>query len=209
MVAKSLHLIAAVGLAGLITAQAHLVGLNGVTCGKQFSTPQTALLLPSNGLYGFERVVTCDGPVVWVNISVTAPIELELTAGGLHPISSQATSERFKDQTADMVVLADSLPPVDQSLVEAPLHGASNGLLLRGADDISTCDHSENLDPFGLVVAVPMPGGRRCGFLDQFGTGGRLYGSVLVDKKVKISEAGMVSIGFWIRGLQTGKMWVM
>merc|ERR1719191_707685 len=89
-------------LGGLSTGDGHKSAVTGVSCGAQFSSPASALTLPnSEDLWGAERVVTCDAPVFWVNLTIagTAWREAWITAGSHKPQS------RFDDQRIDAVVL--------------------------------------------------------------------------------------------------------
>mmetsp|Transcript_20436 Transcript_20436/g.36664 ORF Transcript_20436/g.36664 Transcript_20436/m.36664 type:complete len:670 (-) Transcript_20436:24-2033(-) len=185
-------------------AVAHKPMVNGVSCGSQFSSPEAALQLPDidGGYWGAHRVVTCDGPVLWVKFDFdgSASRQLDVTAGSLHPKSS-AGAERYSDLRVDALVVASGLPSlVSQSIEIDHPSDMTSGQLLRAPGDISTCNHCETLDSFATPVS------NTCSFYDTFGNFG-VYSSVHLDKRIQVSSSGWVA--FWFRGQKTGKMWVM
>lgn len=182
-------------------AAAHRPMVNGVSCGQRFGSSNDPLEVPDLEEYwGAHRVVTCDAPVFWVNFSVSGNVKrfLDISAGSLHPFSSFG-SERLWDLRIDALVLAPGLPVLETSSLEIDVPAGSRGVLLKSADDASTCRHAET----GLNVKVYQG---LCGYFDNFGSWG-VYSSVLLDRHVEVDSPGLVT--FWLRGLRTGKFWVM
>lgn len=182
-------------------AAAHRPMVNGVSCGQRFGSATDPLEVPDLEEYwGAHRVVTCDAPVFWVNFSVSGNVKrfLDISAGSLHPFSS-FRSNRLWDLRIDALVLAPGLPVLDTSSLEIDVPAGSSGVLLQSADDASTCRHAET----GLNVKVYQG---LCGYFDNFGSWG-VYSSVLLDRHVEVDSPGLVA--FWLRGLRTGKFWVM
>lgn len=152
--------------------EAHRPMVNGVSCGAQFSAPTTALRLPDpQTFWGAHRVVTCDGPVLWVN--VTTPITIsafDISAGSLHSSTSGANAGRFENLTIDAVASGPTGPALDRdalpSEVSAQLGpGFERGHVLLGATDVSTCGHADTLGTWSRTVGSPPV----CAFYDTFG----------------------------------------
>ncbi|CAE7915209.1 unnamed protein product, partial [Symbiodinium sp. KB8] len=172
--------------------------VNGVSCGSLFGSPEVPDLTE---YWGAHRVATCDAPVFWLNFSVPDSTRryLDVSAGSLHPASSFGSS-RLLGLRVDAVVLSEDQPELDISQLEISLPpGMTKGTLLQSAQDVSSCRHTET----EMVTEVNQG---MCAFYDSFGPWG-VWSSVLLDRHVPISAPGLV--GVWLRGLQTGKFWVM
>jgi hypothetical protein len=186
-------------------ASGHQPMVSGASCGSQFSTPDSALSVPAMGnFWGAHRVVTCEGPVLWVNFSAgDTSRTVEITAGSLHSHSSGASAGRFADLRVDALVVAAGLPVLDPGALEiqVPSH-ATNGVLLQSPLDVSSCSHSQNLAAGGWAQVDEGV----CAFGDSFGTA-YVFSAVLLDRQVQVEGEGLVA--FWFRGLRTGKLWVM
>lgn len=97
------------------------------------------------------------------------------------------------------MVLAPGLPLLDASSLEIEVPAGSHGVFLPSADDVSNCAHAET--ELNTQVRQGL-----CGYFDNFGAWG-VWSSVTLDRHVEVFHSGLV--GFWLRGLLTGKLWVM
>ena len=153
----------------LRSSDAHRSLPQGVTCGSQFNSSDTALTVPNPAVsWASYRIFTCDEPVFW--------LEAEAVEGGqtLHFTATVPVLDRFAGARITAALIGPGLPAlttdtdtsnVPQDVVtyaEENGHGVS---IYKSPEDQSTCDHlqSEAMSAESEVVDG------RCHFYERFG----------------------------------------
>jgi len=186
----------------------------GASCGAQFSTAETALLIPDITVnWAGNRVVTCDGQAMWLKFMVPQDRigqKLYITAGTLHPDSNTDDAGRFADVRVDAALFGPGLSPVDTGAISdsnpavvVPSNLASSGALFLAADDLSVCDSS-----MFLAKQVPPLATETDGLCTYFEPLGQTYKAVVLDQVQTIAQMGLHYVSFWTRTGSTAKIWI-
>eukprot|EP00747_Dinoflagellata_sp_TGD_P031297 gnl/TRDRNA2_/TRDRNA2_135190_c0_seq1.p1 gnl/TRDRNA2_/TRDRNA2_135190_c0~~gnl/TRDRNA2_/TRDRNA2_135190_c0_seq1.p1 ORF type:complete len:370 (-),score=50.92 gnl/TRDRNA2_/TRDRNA2_135190_c0_seq1:496-1605(-) len=192
----------------VLSANGHRPAHTGVTCGKQFSTPDSALHVHDIEIeWAGSRTVTCDNPMLWVTYDVPESMvgkNLYLSAGGVHTNSNPEAS-RYAHLRMDAVLLGPGMPALNRS--ELPAHVSvpeefQTGKIFRSPADQSTCAHSEWMAPMGALTEVGEP--TVCTFYEPFTA---TYMPVVLDVTPTVMQAGKHYAGFYLRTYETGKLW--
>jgi hypothetical protein len=159
------------GLVGLMAvpeiflANAHRSLPSGVSCGSQFSSPETALTIPNTKIsWASYRVFDCDDPVFWLEAEADENQQLKFTA--IVP-----TLDRFEDVRMSVVIIGPSLPalPDDANVPDAVVDalagdgGYMGAVLYESRADQSNCDHLKAI--MGDASSVV---DNRCNFYEPF-----------------------------------------
>ena len=146
---------------------------SGITCGEQFSSPDTPLIIPNSEIsWANYGIYTCDHPIQWYEVSNVEPTqELKFTV-------TVPVLERFQDVRMAVTILGPGLPQLpDSSNVpgtraiipdEIRQYATQNnvgGVIFLSPDTQSTCDHLTNME---MIVESSVKSGR-CHFYEPFG----------------------------------------
>lgn len=208
----STALLCVAGFLGLAAGQVHRPLTVGTSCGQQFSTYDTALLVPDiTTQWMVNRTVTCDGQTLWMNFFVPADRvgqQIHVTAGSLHPRSG-GQAGRFSNLRFDAAIFGPGMPALNINLIRAsnpavvvPPALSNSGNVYLSVQDQSTCQASKWMG--GLIPPAVSVVDGVCTYFDPVS---QTYMTVVLDELPTIMQPGMHYVAFWVRGGFTGKLW--
>jgi len=187
------------GLAMLPMASlAHRTIPNGMTCGPQFGSPNTPLVIPNAAIsWASYSIHSCDDPIQWYEADVSAGQPLYFTV-------TIPEIERFADTRMAVVFLGPGLEDlssdvgIPDSIVDYATANGMGGALFKSPEDQSTCGH---LTSQTMIDAVTVKDSR-CHFYEPFG-GSNLW--VVMDEELIAPEAGTYKIAVYEQAGNTAK----
>ena len=163
-----------------IVVDAHRSLPSGITCGSQFASPETALVIPNPAIsWATYSMFTCEDPVQWFEASASANQELKFTV-------TVPVLDRFEFVRMSAVFLGPGLPPIspqDTTLPDSVRQYAAEagvgGVVFDSPLDQSSCDHLTSEE---MKRETTVKDGR-CHFYEPFG-GSNLW--VVMDEVLTI-----------------------
>lgn len=184
------------------TAFAHRSLPSGVTCGSQFASPETALVIPNPEIsWANYAIYDCDHPVNWYEAAGTKDQEFKFTI-------TIPVIERFEAVRMNAVIIGEGLPPISQDDINDSFVPASvldymtannlGGVVFNSPVDQSTCDHLTSPE---MATEVTVKDGR-CHFYEPFG-GSNLW--VVMDDVYKLPTTTTYKIAVYEENQSTAK----
>jgi len=176
----------------IATTSAHRSLPSGITCGPQFSSPDTPLTIPNPTMsWANYGIYTCENPVNWLEATADADQELKFT------ITIPAI-DRFADVRMSTVFIGPGLPTllpaqntgVPTSVLQYAADNAMGGMVFKSPQDQSTCDH---LTSPTMIDASTVKDGR-CNFYEPF-TSSNLW--VIMDNILAAPESGTYKVAVY------------
>lgn len=167
----------------------------GATGGEQYSTWQTALLVPSlNMSWAVDRFVECQYPHFWLTWTTSKPDQQVHVQAGTpgHP--------NWWELRPDAILFGPGLPPMSPlfNLTSSPTAG---GISIPGTEGPTTCDFLENQQSKRAYQV----NGTRCAYWEKFG-GHLLY--ITLDKNLTLSTPGTYYLLTYLPVHATGRYWM-
>mmetsp|Transcript_17243 Transcript_17243/g.22002 ORF Transcript_17243/g.22002 Transcript_17243/m.22002 type:complete len:692 (+) Transcript_17243:150-2225(+) len=181
-------------------AMAHRTLPDGVTCGNQFNSSSTALVIPNTAIsWASYRIMTCDEPNTWYEGSFIEGQVIKFTVG-------VPRLERFAHVRMNVVITGPNLPllstlekaEIPQAILDEI--GGNGAVLFEAPEDQSTCVHltSQEMQFASEVV------GSRCEFHEEFGDS---HSWVLLDEKLMLNSTGTFRMVLYNRKQTATKAW--
>ena len=189
----------AIFLAAIVhCTSAHRSLPSGITCGSQFSNPNTPLIIPNPKIsWANYALFTCEHSVAWYEAQGTKDQEFKFTL-------TVPVIERFKDVRMTTVIIGDGLPALPQgsNVPEDVSKYISNynlgAVVYKSPVDQSTCSHLSSEE---MAKESTVKDGR-CNFYEPFG-GSNLW--VVADSAFKLPITGTYKIAVYEENRSTAK----
>lgn len=182
------------------TAFAHRSLPSGITCGSQFASPETPLVIPNPEIsWANYAIYDCDNPVSWYEAAGSKDQEFKFTV-------TVPVIERFEDVRMTAVIIGEGLPQLlqDDSKFVPPsvlnYMSANNlgGVMFNSPVEQSTCDHLTSPE-MAVETTIEQD---RCHFYEPFG-GSNLW--VIMDDVYKLPTTGTYKIAVYEENQSTAK----
>jgi len=176
----------------IVTTMAHRSLPSGITCGPQFSSPDTPLTIPNPTIsWSNDGIYTCDNPINWLEAAADADQELKFTI-------TVPVIDRFVDVRMSAVFIGPGLPTllasqntgVPNSVLQYAADNAMGGMVFKSPQDQSTCNH---LTSQIMIDASTVKDGR-CHFYEPF-TSSNLW--VVMDRIISATESGTYKVAVY------------
>eukprot|EP00560_Eucampia_antarctica_P007106 CAMPEP_0197828802 /NCGR_PEP_ID=MMETSP1437-20131217/5325_1 /TAXON_ID=49252 ORGANISM="Eucampia antarctica, Strain CCMP1452" /NCGR_SAMPLE_ID=MMETSP1437 /ASSEMBLY_ACC=CAM_ASM_001096 /LENGTH=602 /DNA_ID=CAMNT_0043430189 /DNA_START=118 /DNA_END=1924 /DNA_ORIENTATION=- len=176
----------------IVTTVGHRSLPSGITCGSQFSSPNTPLTIPNSGIsWANYGIYTCEDPINWLEAEAVAGQDLKFTI-------TVPVIDRFASVRMSAVFIGPGLP----ALLPEENTGVSNDILQYAADNVmggvvfkspqvqTNCDHLHSQE---MIDATTVKDGR-CDFYEPFG-GSNMW--VVMDDVITVSESGTYKVAVY------------
>jgi len=190
MLFVSLHNLGALLVFVLPVTKAHQSIPSGITCGSQFSFPDTPLTIPNPKIsWANYNIHTCEHPVTWYEAEAEKNQELKFTS--LVPVI-----ERFVDVLMTSVFIGPGLPTlpgnsnVPNSVAQYAEENGFGGVVFKSNQDQTTCDHLTSKEMIDTSAVL----NGRCTFYEPF-SNSSLW--VLSDDIIKVPESAIYKIALY------------
>lgn len=171
---------------------------SGITCGSQFASPNSPLVIPNPKIsWANYALFTCEHPIAWYEAQGTKDQEFKFTL-------TVPVIDRFKDVRMTTVIIGDGLPAVPQGSnipEDVSKYISDNNLgavVYKSPVDQSTCNHLTSQE---MAKESTVKDGR-CHFYEPFG-GSNLW--VVADSAYKLPTTGTFKIAVYEENRSTAK----
>jgi len=184
----------------LVKVDAHRAVPNGITCGPQFSSPDTPLIIPNPRIsWANYGIYTCEHPVTWFEATADANQELEFTI-------TVPEIDRFVDTRMAIVVIGPGLPQLTpeanpdvlDSIIQYASDSGLGGEVYTSPSNQSTCDH---LISSNMIDATTVKN-EHCHFYEPFSSSNMW---VVLDELLAAPESGTYMIAVYEQNGSTAK----
>lgn len=173
----------AAALALTSAASAHRSLPSGITCGPQFASPDSPLVIPNPEIsWANYAIYNCDYPIAWYEAAGAKDQEFKFTI-------TIPVIDRFKDVRMSTVIIGEALPLLNEtdsdnanvpsSILQYMSDNSLGGVVFNSPADQSTCDHLSSMEMMQSTSIVD----QRCHFYETFG-GSNLW--VISDEVYKL-----------------------
>lgn len=182
----------------LTNTEAHRSLPSGITCGSQFSSADTALVIPNPKIsWANYAIYTCEHPVMWFEAEASKDQQLKFTI-------TVPVIDRFENERMSAVFIGPGLPAlsVDAVLPDSVKQYVDTtgmgGKIYNSPQDQSSCEHLTSPE---MESEVTVKDGR-CHFYEPFG-GSNLW--VIMDDIITVPEAATYKIAVFEESGTTAK----
>lgn len=185
-------------LSTLTNTGAHRSLPSGITCGSQFSSADTALVIPNSEIsWANYGIYTCEHPVMWYEVQSDEQQQLKFTV-------TVPVIDRFENARMSVAIIGpglealqddDSLP---DSVKQYAIDMGMGAMIYNSPQDQSSCDHLTSPEMISEVTVKD----RRCHFYEPFG-GSNLW--VILDDIITLPEAATYKIAVFEESGSTAK----
>lgn len=182
----------------VVAAKAHRSLPSGITCGPQFSSPETALTIPNPEIsWANYAIYTCEHPVNWLEAVVVAEQKMKFTV-------TVPVINRFVDVKMSTVFIGPGLPTLSEdsgipnSVMQYATDNDMGGVIFKSPQNQSTCEH---LTSQIMIDSTTVKDGR-CHFYEPY-SDSNLW--VVMDNIISAPESGTYKIAVYEENGSTAK----
>mmetsp|Transcript_3932 Transcript_3932/g.5960 ORF Transcript_3932/g.5960 Transcript_3932/m.5960 type:complete len:227 (-) Transcript_3932:381-1061(-) len=195
----SIHRFLVLALALLpLASHAHRSLPSGITCGSQFTSPQTPLVIPNPKIsWANYAIFDCENPIAWYEAEASENQELKFTL-------TIPVIPRFEDVRMSVVIVGEGLPDLAQdtnvpdSVANYVADKGMGAVVFESPQDQTTCDHLVS-ELMGKSTTVK---DARCHFYEPFG-GSNFW--VVMDDEYAVPKSGTYKIAIYETNASTAK----
>jgi len=179
--------------------RAHRSLPGAITCGSQFSSPDSPLVIPNPKIsWANYGMYTCEYPVSWFEAEADEDQELKFTV-------TVPVLDRFKGVRMTVVIIGPGLPPIPDNCKNMPdsvrKYAEDNnfgGVIFKSPVDQSTCDHLTSPE----IISETSIKDERCFFYEPFSNTNNW---VIMDEVFPVSETAKYKVAFYEENGTTAK----
>eukprot|EP00957_Ditylum_brightwellii_P157736 12005967-Ditylum_brightwellii.AAC.1 len=170
----------------------------GVTCGSQFSSPNTPLVIPNPKIsWANYAIYTCEHPISWYEAVGDKDDEFKFTI-------TVPVIKRFENVRMTAIIIGEGLPALEsegnipQEVSQYILDNNLGGVVFKSPKDQSSCDHITSPEMKSETSIVDS----RCNFYEPFG-GSNLW--VVMDRTYALPTTTSYKIAVYEENMSTAK----